>query len=165
METQRIITYHTWDNFCWGKIGKFDESWVIHQKFSSPISTDTPKMYFGICTDCSLFTKLFLTNSFYLYGLPKFSPTKYFPCTYSTQTQLNMYTSCIAGISEEKNLFTHVLVNKFSRMSYLLCSFYLGYQKFEDRAKLVNFCPMKIPCYTVNTSVHDPAITEHTRKS
>ena len=25
-------------------------------KFSSPIFTDTAKMYFGICTDCSLFT-------------------------------------------------------------------------------------------------------------
>ena len=27
------------------------------------------KIIFGICTDCSLF----ITNSFYLYGLPKFS--------------------------------------------------------------------------------------------
>ena len=29
----------------------------------------------------SLLAKFFLANSFYLYGLPKFSPTKYFPCT------------------------------------------------------------------------------------
>ena len=28
---------------------------------------------FEICTDCSLFTKFFLANSFYLYGSPKFS--------------------------------------------------------------------------------------------
>ena len=36
---------------------------------------------YGICTDCRLFAKFFLTNSFYLYGSPKFSPAKYFPCT------------------------------------------------------------------------------------
>ena len=35
---------------------------------------------FGIWTDCNLFTKFFLANSFYLYGSPKFSPAKYFPC-------------------------------------------------------------------------------------
>ena len=35
---------------------------------------------FGIYTDCSLFAKFFLTNSFYLYGLPKVFPAKYFPC-------------------------------------------------------------------------------------
>ena len=35
------------------------------------------KNVFGICTNCSLFAKFFLTNSFYLYGLPKFSPTNY----------------------------------------------------------------------------------------
>ena len=27
---------------------------------------------FGICTDCSLFIKIFLANSFHLYGSPKF---------------------------------------------------------------------------------------------
>ena len=32
---------------------------------------------FGICTDCSLFTKYFLANSFYLYSLP----VKYLLCT------------------------------------------------------------------------------------
>ena len=36
-----------------------------------------------ICTDCCLFTKFFLANSFYLYGSQKFSPTKCFPCTVS----------------------------------------------------------------------------------
>ena len=35
---------------------------------------------FGICTDCSLFSKFFSANSFYLYGSPKFVPAKYFPC-------------------------------------------------------------------------------------
>ena len=35
-----------------------------------------------LCTDCSLFTKFFLANSFffYLYGSPKSSPTKIYPC-------------------------------------------------------------------------------------
>ena len=28
-----------------------------------------------------LFAKIFLANSFYLYGSPKISPTKIFPCT------------------------------------------------------------------------------------
>ena len=32
---------------------------------------------FGIFTDCSLFTKFFLTNSFHLYGLPIFSHVPY----------------------------------------------------------------------------------------
>ena len=32
----------------------------------------------GICTDCSLFAKIFLTNSFYLYSLPNF-PCQIFP--------------------------------------------------------------------------------------
>ena len=31
----------------------------------------------------SLFTKVFLANRFYLYGSPKYSPAKYFPCTVS----------------------------------------------------------------------------------
>ena len=35
---------------------------------------------FGIYTNCSLSAKFFLTNSFYLYSLPKVSPTKCFPC-------------------------------------------------------------------------------------
>ena len=35
---------------------------------------------FSICLDYSLFAKFFLANSFYLYGLPKFSPAKFFPC-------------------------------------------------------------------------------------
>ena len=48
-------------------------------KFSSPIFTDTQKTYMA-CTDCCLFAKFFLPNSFYLHDLPKFSPAKYFPC-------------------------------------------------------------------------------------
>ena len=35
------------------------------------------KNVFGWCTDFSLFTKFFLTNTFYLYGSP---PTKILPC-------------------------------------------------------------------------------------
>ena len=37
------------------------------------------KFVFDIFTNCSLFVKVFLTNSFYLYGLPNFSPAKIFP--------------------------------------------------------------------------------------
>ena len=52
----------------------------LFAKFSSPVFRYTENV-FGICTDCSLFVKFFLTNNFYLYGLSKFSPTKIFPCT------------------------------------------------------------------------------------
>ena len=70
-------TYHTWEMFGRGR------SWQIvnhSPKASSPIFTDTSvEMYvYGICTDCCL---IFLTNSFYLHGLPKFYPAKYFLCT------------------------------------------------------------------------------------
>ena len=54
--------------FWWGKIGK---SWVILQKFFSPIFTDTPKMYLAYA----------LTVAYslpYLYGSPKFSHTQRF---------------------------------------------------------------------------------------
>ena len=60
------------------------KNWQIWQivsytpKIFLPVFTNTP---FGICTDCSLLAKVFLTNSFYLYGSPKFSFAKYFPCT------------------------------------------------------------------------------------
>ena len=38
---------------------------------------------FGICTDCNLFAKFFLSNSSYLYGL---SLAKIFLCTVATCT-------------------------------------------------------------------------------
>ena len=38
------------------------------------------KIVFGICNDFSLFANFFLANSFYLYGSPKSSPTKFFLC-------------------------------------------------------------------------------------
>ena len=44
----------------------------------------------ALCTDCCLFAKFFLANSFYLYDSPKFSPTKYFPCTVSV-LQVSMW--------------------------------------------------------------------------
>ena len=83
--------YCTWEIFGRGK-------WRIWQivsylsKFSSPIFTETLN---GIYTDCSLFTKFFLTNSFYLYGLPKFSPTKYFPCTVVPNLLEVDHVSCV----------------------------------------------------------------------
>ena len=58
-------------------------------KFWWGIFTDKPNA-FDIQTDCILFAKFFLTNSFYLHSSPKFSPAKYFPCT--------VYILAIAGI-------------------------------------------------------------------
>ena len=56
------------------KIGK---SWTICQKFPHQYS-DTLKTYLAYTyTDCSPFTKFFLANGFYLYGLPTFSRVRY----------------------------------------------------------------------------------------
>ena len=70
------MAYSTQEVFGGGKIDKFGESRATYSlKFSSPIFTDIPEMYyFGICTDCSLFAKFFLPNSFYLYSSLKFPP-------------------------------------------------------------------------------------------
>ena len=54
--------------FWWGKILVN----LANYELFAPIFTDIPKNVFDVCTDCSLFTKTFLTNSCYLYGLPKF---------------------------------------------------------------------------------------------
>ena len=47
-----------------------------HEPFTKIFLTNIHKYtknVFGICTDFRLFTKFFLANSFYLYGLPNFS--------------------------------------------------------------------------------------------
>ena len=53
--------------------------WIMSYspKFSSPLFTDTLKMYWHnwLCTE-----SCFLAISFYLYGSPKFFPGKIFPC-------------------------------------------------------------------------------------
>ena len=48
---------------------------------------------FGICTDYSLFIKLFLANSFYRYGSPKFSHAKSFLCTMKNHIK-TLYNYC-----------------------------------------------------------------------
>ena len=68
--------YHTWEIW-WEKLANL----ANHELFGKDFLTNIHRYTLTICTDCSLFAKFFLTNSFYLYGLTKFSPTKYFPCT------------------------------------------------------------------------------------
>ena len=47
---------------------------------------------FGICTDCSLFAKIFLANSFYAFNLPVWF-AKIFPCQiFSMYGTVRMYT-------------------------------------------------------------------------
>ena len=79
-----IIQYRTRENFGRGKIDEFGESQatVFAKIFLANIHRYTENV-FGISTDftCSLFAKFFLANSFYLYGSPKFFPTKIFLCT------------------------------------------------------------------------------------
>ena len=72
----KLHTIATRENFGREKLANHE----LFAKVFLTVLTDTPKCTW-ICTDCSLFPKLFLTNSFHLYGLPKFSSTKYFPCT------------------------------------------------------------------------------------
>ena len=68
--------YHTWENFGRANLVNCEPFAKI---FHAIIHRYTENVY-GICTGCFLFPKFFLANSFYLYGLPKFSPTIYFPC-------------------------------------------------------------------------------------
>ena len=50
----------------------------LFTKFSLPILADTLKIYLAYAlTTVGVFDKVFLTNSFYLYSLPKFSPAKF----------------------------------------------------------------------------------------
>ena len=70
-----VTNYRTMEIFGRGKLAKF----------SSPIFTDTLKMYLAYAlTVASLFAKFFLTNSFYLYGSPKFPLPNIFHVQYST---------------------------------------------------------------------------------
>ena len=64
-------------------------------KFSSPIFTDTPKMYLAY-TLTTLFAKFFLANSFYLYGLPN---RQIFP-VYSNLLHINILTLFPVGTKQ-----------------------------------------------------------------
>ena len=66
----------SWENFGGGKIGKFGKLWAIFQNFPCQYSQIHQKFYLTcICTDCSLFTKLFHTVC------QNFIPAIIFPCT------------------------------------------------------------------------------------
>ena len=98
-----------------GKIGKFGKLWGIHQNFPSQIHQNV----FSICTDCSLFAKFFLSNSFYLYDSPKFSYVRY---TYRNLLKLESLTS---GNFDEFRTFQskatkqnkHTKISAFTRIS------------------------------------------------
>ena len=59
------------------KVGEFGEYHLFAKNFPCNNIHRYTKNVFGICTDCNLFTKCFLTNTSYLYGSPKFSPVQY----------------------------------------------------------------------------------------
>ena len=75
------------DNTVLGKIlTKEKLVYLVNRKlFAKILLANIPRYTenaFCICTDCSLFTKFFLANNFYLNHPPKFlPPAKYFPCT------------------------------------------------------------------------------------
>ena len=70
------------------------------------------KSVFGICTDCNLFAKFFLTNSFYLYSSPKFCHVRVYTilltfftiCLYSTKhsNRTNTYWFECTGFDDSK---------------------------------------------------------------
>ena len=71
-------TYRTCENFGRGKLGNREPFAKI---FLANIHRYMKNVY-GICTDCCLFTKFFLANSYLLPAwFAKIFPTKYFPCT------------------------------------------------------------------------------------
>ena len=70
---------HTQENFGGGKFVNLANRELFTKNFLTNIHRYTENV-FGIYTDCSLFTKFFLTNSFYLYGLSKFSRVWCFVC-------------------------------------------------------------------------------------
>ena len=67
-----VNVYRTQENFGGGKYWWIRWIMSYSPKFSLPTFGYTENV-FGICTDCSLFAKFFLANSFYLNGWPKFS--------------------------------------------------------------------------------------------
>ena len=75
----QYIAYCKWEIFGRGKLENLASHELFAKIFLSNIDRYTENV-FGICTDRILFAKFFLTNSFCLYGLPKFAPAKYFPC-------------------------------------------------------------------------------------
>ena len=57
------------------------EKLANRELFAKIFLANTPKMYLVYAlTVAYVFSKIFLANNSYLYGLPKFLPTKYFPC-------------------------------------------------------------------------------------
>ena len=75
-----LVTYHTQEIFGGEKLANLVDSELFAKIFLTNIHRYTENV-FGICTDCSLFTKVFLANSFYLYGSPKFSPARVRHCS------------------------------------------------------------------------------------
>ena len=65
--------YRTWEIFGRGKIGEFGKLSAFTEIFLANIHRYTENVFI-ICTNCSLFTKFVLANSFYLYSLLKFPP-------------------------------------------------------------------------------------------
>ena len=69
MKFVHVVSQHTRENLDIGKLTNLVNYELYDKVFLANIHRYT-KNVFGICTDCSLFAKFFLTNSFYLYGLP-----------------------------------------------------------------------------------------------
>ena len=81
LNSHSLHEYRTWKNFGGEKIVLNLANRDLFAKiFLTNIHRYTETV-FGICIDCSLFAKFFPANSFYLYGSPKFSLIKDFPCT------------------------------------------------------------------------------------
>ena len=83
--------------------------------FSSPLFTDSIWDTL-VCTDCNLLAKFFLTNSFYLYGSPNFSPPKFSGVRqyiYSINVRL-LHTSTLMSLLKVTKILIGVHVNSLN---------------------------------------------------
>ena len=74
------------------KLANFENPALFAKIFRAIIHRYT-KNAFGICTECNLFANFFLTNTSYLYGLPKFSHVRYLYLYLNTSKSACIYLS------------------------------------------------------------------------
>ena len=80
---------------------------TTHERCTSRARTwfATLKMYLAYVLT-SLFAKIFLSNRFYLYGSPKFSLAKYFPCTVCCNEHCLIILLKRRGYTEHSRIFS-----------------------------------------------------------
>ena len=96
------MVYHTHENFGTEKNGEFGNCELFAKNFLANIHRYT-KNVFGMCTDCSLLAKFFLTNSFTCMVL-----TKIFLCT--VFILLTVVLECLVYLTHDANPFQECML-------------------------------------------------------